>query len=478
MNKVNTDTFAKTKILCTLGPAASTAKEIEKLILAGTDGVRMNFSHGDYKFYDNLFDEIDKACKEEGTPLSILVDLQGPKIRVGELSEPEIELVQGNKIEITVNDIKGTKDIISTSYKSLVDDAQLGDPILIDDGLIRLRINNRKADSVICSIEIGGILKPRKGMNLPGMKLSTPSVTEKDFKDLEYCMKHRVDYIALSFVRKASDISHLKEWLKRKNFEKPVIAKIEKKEAVDNFDEILQIADGIMVARGDLGVELPLQEVPVIQKEIIKKCNASGTLVITATQMLESMIHAPIPTRAEASDVANAVWDGTDVVMLSGETSIGKYPVKSVQMMNDIIRNAELYAPLHVINFQIPEHIEENLFDSMGKAIVEVSRQVNAAAIVAFTFKGRTARNLAKFRPKAKIIALSNSFDTMNNLCLRWGVTSIFCDEIDKEHIVIDKAKKLILEEEHVKEGDVIIFAAGAPYSEKSRVNWIRFEVI
>ena len=186
------------------------------------------------------------------------------------------------------------------------------------------------------------------------MKLSTPSVTEKDFKDLEYCMKHRVDYIALSFVRKASDISHLKEWLKRKNFEKPVIAKIEKKEAVDNFDEILQIADGIMVARGDLGVELPLQEVPVIQKEIIKKCNASGTLVITATQMLESMIHAPIPTRAEASDVANAVWDGTDVVMLSGETSIGKYPVKSVQMMNDIIRNAELYAPLHVINFEIP----------------------------------------------------------------------------------------------------------------------------
>ncbi len=478
MNKVKTDTFAKTKILCTLGPATSTAKEIEKLILAGIDGIRMNFSHGDYQFYDNLFDEIDRACKEEETPLSILIDLQGPKIRVGELSEPEIELAQGNKIEITINDIRGTKEIISTSYKSLVDDAQIGDPILIDDGLIRLRINEKKVDSVICSIEIGGILKPRKGMNLPGMRLSTASVTEKDFKDLEYCMEHRVDYIALSFIRKASDISHLKEWLKRKNFEKPVIAKIEKKEAVDNFDEILQIADGIMVARGDLGVELPPQEVPVIQKEIIKKCNASGTLVITATQMLESMIHNPIPTRAEASDVANAVWDGTDVVMLSGETSIGKYPIKTVQIMNDIIRNSELYSSPHVINFEIPVNIEENLFDSMGKAIVEVSRQVNAAAIVAFTFKGRTARNLAKFRPKAKIIALSNSFDTMNNLCLRWGVTSIFCDEIDKEHILIDKAKKLILEEEHVKEGDVIIFAAGAPYSEKSRVNWIRFEVI
>ncbi|MEJ2618498.1 MAG: pyruvate kinase, partial [Ignavibacteriaceae bacterium] len=230
--------------------------------------------------------------------------------------------------------------------------------------------------------------------------------------------------------------------------------------------------------RGDLGVELMPQEVPVIQKQIIKKCNSSGKLVITATQMLESMIHNPIPTRAEASDVANAVWDGTDSAMLSGETSVGKYPVKVVQIMNDIIQNAEKHSPVHLIDYEIPREIEENLFDSMGRAIVEVSKQVNAAAIVAFTLKGRTARNLAKFRPNSKIIALSNSFDTMNNLCLRWGVTSIYFEEIDKEHLAIDKAKKLILEAEHVKEGDVIIFAAGAPYSEKSRVNWIRFEVI
>ena len=478
MSKITSDTFAKTKILCTLGPATSTAAEIEKLILAGMDGIRMNFSHGSYEFFKRLFDEIDKACKEEKTPLSILVDLQGPKIRVGDLSESEIELIQGEKIEITTENVLGTKDKISTSYKSLIDDAQIGDPILIDDGLIRLRISERKKDSVICTIEIGGTLKPKKGMNLPGMKLSTPSVTEKDFKDLEFCMKYRIDYIALSFVRKAADILHLKEWLKNKNFAKPVIAKVEKKEAVDNFDEILKAADGIMVARGDLGVELLPQEVPVIQKQIIKKCNSAGKLVITATQMLESMIHNPIPTRAEASDVANAVWDGTDVVMLSGETSVGKYPIKTVKIMNDIIQNAERHSPFHLIDYEIPDDIEENLFDSMGKAIVEVSKQVNAAAIVAFTLKGRTARNLAKFRPNSKIIALSNSFDTMNNLCLRWGVTSIYCDEIDKEHIAIDKAKKLILEEEHVKGGDVIIFAAGAPYSEKSRVNWIRFEVI
>ena len=472
------DTFAKTKILCTLGPATSTANDIEKLILAGMDGVRMNFSHGDYSFYEKLFNEIDKACMKEKTPLSILIDLQGPKIRVGELVEPEIEIKQGDKIEITTKDIIGTKDIISTSYKSLADDAQVGDPVLIDDGLLRLRILERNKDSVSCSIEAGGILKPKKGMNLPGMKLSTPSVTEKDFSDLEFCMKRRIDYIALSFVRQASDILHLKEWLKSKNFEKQVIAKIEKKEAVDNFDEILETADGIMVARGDLGVELPPQEVPVIQKEIIKRCNAEGKLVITATQMLESMIHNPIPTRAEASDVANAVWDGTDVVMLSGETSVGRYPFKTVQIMNDIIRNAEHHFPLRIIDYKIPKKIEENLFDSMGRAIADVSKQINAAAIVVFTYKGRTARNLAKFRPDSKIIALSNSFDTMNNLCLRWGVTSIFYNEIDKEHIVIDKAKKLVLDEEHVKEGDVVIFAAGAPYSEKSRVNWIRFEII
>jgi pyruvate kinase len=478
MNYNLTQIFAKTKILCTLGPASFTASDIEKLILAGMDGVRMNFSHGDYNFYDKLFKEIDLACKKENTPLAILVDLQGPKIRIGDLVKPEIEIVQGDKIEITTEDIKGDKNKISTSYKLLVDDAQVGNLILIDDGLIRLRIAEKKKNSVICTIEIGGILKPKKGMNLPGMKLSTPSVTEKDFKNLEFCMNQRVDYIALSFVRKATDISHLKEWLKSKNFEKPVIAKIEKKEAVDNFDEILEIADGIMVARGDLGVELPPQEVPVIQKEIIKKCNSIGKLVITATQMLESMINNPIPTRAEASDVANAVWDGTDVVMLSGETSVGKYPFKTVQIMNDIVKNAELHFPSRNIEYKIPAQIEENLFDSMGKAISTISEQINADAIVAFTFKGRTAKNLAKFRPAAKIIALSNSFDTMNNLCLRWGVTSIFCDEIDKEHIVIDKAKKLILEEGHVKEGDIVIFAAGAPYSEKSRLNWIRFEVV
>jgi pyruvate kinase len=473
------ETFAKTKILCTLGPATCTAKTIRNLIQSGMDGIRLNFSHSNYKFYTELYGEIDKACIDAKTPLAVLMDLQGPKIRIGELAEPEIQITSGDIIEITTADVLGTKDLISTSYKPLPKDAEIDDPVLIDDGLIRLKIIKKKPHSVICKVIVGGTLRSKKGMNLPGMKLSTPSVTEKDFNDLDFALEHRVDYIALSFVRSAKDILHLRKWLEKKKQVRPIIAKIEKKEAIDNFDEILEAADGIMVARGDLGVELPPQEVPIIQKMIIRRCNAVGKLVITATQMLESMIHNPIPTRAEASDVANAVLDGTDTVMLSGETSIGKYPIQTVKMMNDIVRKAELYfQPLHDNEFVIPSNIEENLFDSTGKAISAISRQVNASAIVVFTYKGRTARNLAKFRSPSKIIAVSNSFDTMNNLCLRWGVTSIYMDDIDKEHITIDKAKKLILDAGLVKEGDIVIFTAGAPYSEKSRANWLRFEAI
>lgn len=472
------ENFARTRILCTLGPATNSTDTIKNLIRAGIDGVRLNFSHGNYDFFEKIINSIDEACDAEKTPLSILVDLQGPKIRVGELAEPEVELNTGNTIEITTDDIKGTDQIISTSYKELITDAAVGDPVLIDDGLIRLRIIEKKKKSVKCKIDNGGILLPKKGMNLPGMKLSTPSVTEKDFKDLEFIIKHRVDYIALSFVRSPEDILTIRSWLKERNLEIPLIAKIEKKEGVDRFDSILEVSDGIMVARGDLGVELDAAEVPVIQKEIIKKCNAVGKLVITATQMLESMIHNPVATRAEASDVANAVWDGTDVAMLSGETSIGKFPVRSVKVMNDIILNAEHHLFNHLIDFKIPEKVEENLFDSMGKAIVSISRQINAAAIVTFTIKGRTAANISKFRPEAKIIALSNSIDTINRLCLRWGIIPIFMDEIDKEHLAIDKAKKIIMDEGYVKTGDIVIFAAGAPYSEKSRANWLRFEVM
>lgn len=471
--------FAKTKILCTIGSSTDSSESITNLVYAGMDGVRLNFSHGSYDFFERVYNEIHQVCINENVPIAVLIDLQGPKIRIGDLAQPEIFIADNSIIEITTEKIIGTDKIISTSYKNLALDAQIGDFILIDDGLIKLRVTDKRNNSVICRVEAGGVLKPKKGMNLPAMNLSTESFTEKDRQDLQFALKHRVDFIALSFVRTPNDVLNLKEWLKSQNASQPVIAKIEKKEAIDNFDEILKAADGIMIARGDLGVELPPQEVPVIQKEIIKKCNSVGKLVITATQMLESMIQNPVPTRAEASDVANAVWDGTDVVMLSGETSIGKYPVDAVKIMNAIVRNAEEQIENfreHV--FKIPENIQENLFDSVGRAIKNISDQINAKAIVTFTVEGRTACNLSKFRPNAKIISFTNKFETMNKLCLYWGVSSLFLNEIDKEHMAIDEAKKKIKESGHLKSGDLVIFTAAAPYSEKSRANWIRFEII
>ena len=475
----NPDTLAKTKILATLGPATKDVTVLRELIKAGIDAVRLNLSHGSYDFFEEIFSSVHQACTDENTPLAILVDLQGPKIRIGELEKESVILKTGNLIEITTKDIKGNEKIISTSYKLLVQDAKIGDKVLINDGLIRLTIEAKKIDSIVCKIDNGGVLTPKKGMNLPGMNLSTPSITEKDFKDLEFVLQHRVDYIALSFVRSAEDVLHLKSWLAEKGKDIPVIAKIEKREAIDNLDAIIEAADGVMVARGDLGVELPPQEVPVLQKTIIKKCNAIGKLVITATQMLESMIHSPIPTRAEASDVANAVWDGSDVVMLSGETSVGEFPIRTVQIMNDILINTELHLEDNRnINYITSKNLQENLFDSIGRSIVEMSKQINAQAIVVFTFKGRTARIISKYKPQARIIAISNSFDTMNNLCLRWGVTSIYRESFDKEHLAIDDAKELILNCGLVKKGDLVIFTAGAPYSEKSRANWSRFEII
>lgn len=469
----------KTKILATLGPQTSSVENIIQLVSTGVNAVRLNMSHGDYNFFSSLLENIHTARTRLDLPLAVLADLQGPKMRIGELKKNQVEIKAGDKIEITIDNVEGNENIISTSYKNLIDDADVDDFILINDGLIRLKIISKKERSIVCKIEAGGTLSPRKGMNLPGMKLSTPAITERDFEDLEFLSSKSIDYIALSFVRKEDDILKLKNWLKNKGKDIPVIAKIEKREVVDSFDSILKAADGIMIARGDLGVEISPAQVPIIQKEIIKKCNEAGKLVITATQMLESMINSPIPTRAEAADVANAVWDGTDVVMLSGETAVGTYPTETVKMMYEIVVNAEKHFVTNEnIKFQIPETLDENLFDSVLKGISLVSSQINAKAIVVFTFKGRAAHGLAKFRPESKIIALSDSFETMNSLCLRWGVNSLFVQKIDKQNAAIEEAKELILNAGLVSKGDLVIFLSRAPFSEKGRSDWLRFEVL
>lgn len=470
---------AKTKILITLGPASNTKKKIKALINKGIDGIRLNFSHGNYDFYRDTFENIDTACAEEGVSLAVLQDLQGPKIRVGELAEKEIELVPGNKIEIVTDDIQGTTERISTSYKLLANDASSGDKILLNDGLIKLIVTDKRENSVICEIVEGGILTPRKGMNLPGMKISSPALTEKDIQDIDFASKYRIDYIALSFVRSANDIILLKNLLEKKNISRPVIAKIEKREAVDDFENILTAADGIMVARGDLGVELSPQEVPVIQKQIINKCNEAGKLVITATQMLESMINNPIPTRAEASDVANAVWDGTDVVMLSGETSVGNYPVETVKIMNDILMKTE-NSPVFCrdISFRIPSTPEENLIDAAGRAICAISKQINSPVIVVLTNTGREAKVLSKYRPDAVIAAISGNPEVISNLNLYHGVIPFYLEGIDDEAKAIESTNSMISEKVIAKKGDTIIYITGLPHLNSSSSFRMRFETI
>lgn len=471
--------FAKTKILATLGPATDTREKIEAIIDAGCDAFRLNFSHGSFDYFEKIFYLINEICVERSAPIPILIDLQGPKIRIGELSQPEILIKCGDFIELTTEKIIGTKEKVYASYQKLPDDAQLGETILIDDGLIRLAVVEKKTNSVICRIMEGGILKPKKGVNLPGMKLSTPSITEKDIENLTFALKYRVDFIALSFVRSADDIRLLRHWLKEKEYDKPIIAKIEKPEAIENFDSILEEADGIMVARGDLGVELAPQLVPVFQKRIIKKCNAVGKLVITATQMLESMIHNPVPTRAEASDIANAVWDGTDVVMLSAETSVGSYPVEAVKMMNDILLTTEAQSSFKQdIKFDIPKELTDNLFDSVAHAHKDIAEQIGAAAIVIFTHFGRKAIGTAKFRPGATIFAFSDSFDTCNTLNLHWGIHPLYLKDIDNEDEAVQNSINLLLEKNYVNSGDLLMFAAGRPYLDKGRRSWMRFAIV
>ncbi len=465
----------KTKILVTLGPATDSPEMLIKLIDAGVDAFRLNFSHGGAEYFDKLFKTLHNVCEQKNVFIPIIQDLQGPKIRVGDLSKESIEISSGDKIVITTEGVLGTKDKISTSYKLLANDAAVGDTILIDDGLLKLEILEKKDKELICRIINGGIIRPHKGMNLPGMRLSTPALTEKDIKNLEFALNYNVNYVALSFVRHPEDIRELKNWLKQHNCNRPIIAKIEKPEAVDNFEAILQETDAVMVARGDLGVEIPAQLVPIIQKNIIKRCNAVGKTVITATQMLESMIHNPVPTRAEASDVANAVLDGTDVVMLSGETSVGKYPIKTVNIMKKILKTTEVNTQFaHTINFDMPKNLMDNMFDSTGKAFAQIANQVAASLIVVFTRFGRKARVIGKYRPNAPIIAFSDKREIVTRLNFRRGISAFFLDDFTDEDMAIEKAMAYLKKNSMIQKNQLIIFTAGHPINENSRRSWIR----
>jgi pyruvate kinase len=471
-----------TKILCTLGPATATQERIRQLILVGADAFRLNFSHSSYETHQKLYDMVRAAARELDRHIPVVQDLQGPKIRIGLLPGGPVLLRPASIITLTTDVVKSGDERIPVSYKKLVDDVQPGDNIYLDDGLITLRVEAKSGRNITCNVINGGLLKDRKGVNLPGVKVSEPSLTAKDRKDLLFGLKMGVDFVALSFVRTAKDILDLKKLIASKGKQTPVIAKIEKFEAIREIDAIIDAADAIMIARGDLGVELPSHEVPLLQKRIIRKCNEMGKPVITATQMLESMVHNPRPTRAESSDVANAVFDGTDVVMLSAETSVGAYPVEAVMAMNDIIRSSE-----SIVHFDLwrrpPEHIDtgEELEEeemahteyAVASAATVLSAQVNARAILCLTYTGNTAKMMSRHRSEAPIIAMAQDDQLCRWLSIYRGIYSITIQQPDNTEEAISIMKQTAQEGGVVEEGDIVIITTGYPLDEKASTNMV-----
>jgi len=451
----------KTKIVATIGPSSNNKSILKKLISSGMDVARLNFSHGNYEDHEKAINDIRALSKEMSKPIGILLDLQGPKIRTGTLKNGKPVFLKKNKtIQITSKQVAGNADIASTTYKDLSKDVKKGDKILIDDGLIELKVLSKSKDTVTCKIINGGILKEHKGINLPGVKVSAPSLTEKDKKDLLFGLEKGVDFFALSFVRNANDLKRIKSILKKHKSDTPVIAKIEKPEAVGKLDEILKIADGIMVARGDLGVEMRPEMVPKIQKEIIYKSIMANKPVITATQMLETMTEKPIPTRAEASDVANAIYDGTDAIMLSGETAVGIYPVKAVKMMTRIAAETES-SPFMNYSIQYKKDLYDPVTHAVAQACVNILHEVNAKAIVTFSITGKTSKLISRQRPLSPVYAFSPSRKIYNKLSLVWGVTPLLIPPINDTKLLIEAGEKLIIKNKFAKNNDRIIIVTG-----------------
>lgn len=463
-------TFRKTKIIATLGPASSSQAMVEKLLNAGVDIFRLNFSHGTQDEKGVLIDTIRRLALKEGRSIGILADLQGPKIRTGRMQNGALQLLKGEKLEITTEEVLGRPGLISTIYRDLPKDVKSGSRILLDDGLIELRVQKVGGNRVVCTVVEGGMLKDLKGINLPGIPVSAPSLTAKDRRDLEFCLKMEVDFIALSFVRRDADVTELKELIAASGKNTPVVAKIEKPEALRNFNPILRAADAIMVARGDLGVEIRPEKVPLIQKKIIRACNDAGKPVITATQMLESMIIHPRPTRAETSDVANAILDGTDAVMLSGETASGGFPVEAVNIMAKVamdVESAELrrLPPRHGHNHNIPEAVAE--------AACHAANTLRAKAIVVFTQSGSTASLISRFRPQLPIIAFTPFPDIQRRLSIYWGVKSRPVGSTQNTDEQIAAVEKTLLAS-GFKKGDMVVITMGVPLETRGSTNLMK----
>jgi pyruvate kinase len=472
-------TQRKTKIMCTMGPACDSVDMLKKLILAGMSAARMNMAHGDLDEHKGRIDRVRQAAKELGATVSILLDIKGPEIRTGLLQESSYELLTNASLTLTTEQIKGDASRISVSYQDLTRDVKPGSHILIDDGLIELKVETIEGTEIHCRILNGGLIKSRKGVNLPGIHTSLPGVTDRDIMHIEFGIEQDIDIIAASFVRKASDILEIRQLLEQRGASHiQIISKIENQEGVDNLDAILEVSDGLMVARGDLGVEIPVEDVPIIQKQMIKKGNAVGKPIITATHMLDSMQYNPRPTRAEASDVANAVYDGTDVLMLSGETAAGKYPLEAVRMMAAIAANIEEVLPYRdMLRVKAAEQ-RATITEVISQSAVSSSLDLDAKAIIVSTSSGFSARMVAKYRPQAPIIAVTTSERVQRRLTLCWGVTPVLGTVISSTDEMFQSAIHSALQSGIVVSGDLVVVSAGVPVGESGSTNLIKIQHI
>ena len=458
----------KTKIVATIGPASETRPMLEKLVEAGMNVARLNFSHGNYEKHGEVIRTIRSISRIMNRPVGILLDLQGPKIRVGKLEGGlPVRLKRNAPFAITSRPLIGSAEIVSTTYPNLAADVGKNDTILLDDGLIRLQVLGVEADTVHCRVVNGGHLGENKGINLPGVSVSAPSLTEKDQRDVNFGIQNGVDYFALSFVRRAEDLHSIRSIMQKKGVSIPVIAKIEKPEAVENLSAILEEADGVMVARGDLGVEMQPELVPTIQKQIIDSARRQNKPVITATQMLETMSVNPIPTRAEASDVANAIFDGTDAVMLSGETASGRFPVKALRMMAKIADQAE-NSPFMRYNIPFEADLSDLVTHAVARSAVSILHEIKARCIVAFSVSGKTSKQISKQRPKAPVFAFTSRKEIYNRLALVWGVTPMYIPDISDAKRLVESSERLLLEKKRVQKGDLIVIVIGLGLKEGS----------
>ncbi len=479
----------RTKIVCTIGPASREPHMLRSLIEAGMDVARLNMSHADHAEHAANIANIREAANAVGKPVAIMADLQGPKLRVGDLADGSMEIETGERITLTTNEVIGARQkggqisaVVPVRYEHLPEDVKPGEHILIDDGLLEFQVLGVNGPNIFCNVITGGPLSDHKGVNLPGTNLSVPSITPKDWADLDFALAQEVDWVALSFVRTGEEIIQLKSHIIQNTEGRPparVIAKIEKPQALDHIDIIVDASDGIMVARGDLGIETSPERVPMVQKHLIRASNIAGKPVITATQMLDSMVRNPRPTRAEASDVANAILDGTDAIMLSGETANGKYPLESVQTMVNIAKEVEKemmesqWNPLPHI-----EMADRDVTDAVSHATCETASALHAQAILTATSSGRTARAIAKFRPQAAIIATTPHPIVQRQLILSWGVIPMLSTNETRISDIVRTATRLAVESGHVKEGDQVVITAGVANSLPGKTNLMMVEMI